>query len=442
MITTFRKFIADNDLFSKKDKILLTVSGGMDSRLMVELFSKTGFQFGIAHCNFQLRGKEANRDEHFVKELASRLNAPFYSIRYDTLKYAKRNKISIQMAARDLRYQWFEKIREQNHYDYIALAHNKDDLEETFFINLLRGTGIRGLSGIKVKTKRIIRPLQFASRELIQQYVDKHKIDYVEDSSNAETKYLRNSIRHIIIPEFEKLQPDFRKNLDKTIGHLSDTSELLQDVIREKKQKLIHEKDDKIYIDKTKLHELKHKKAYLFEFLRPFGFSSPILLDILASLNSSSGKQFFSENYRMVTDRDYLIIAKIKKTGPDQYIIDRQKTQLNEPVCIRIKEFDNHPDYKPPLLSSIASVDTDKIKYPLILRKWQKGDRFIPFGMKHSKKLSDFFIDLKLSLFEKENVWLLTSENRIVWVVGLRTDDRYKITNLTKNILQLELLTK
>ncbi|MCD6597403.1 MAG: tRNA lysidine(34) synthetase TilS [Bacteroidales bacterium] len=440
MITSFKKFITDNDLFSKKDKILITVSGGMDSRLMVELFSKTGFQFGIAHCNFQLRGNEANRDEQFVKDLAFKVNSPFYSIRFDTLKYARENKVSIQMAARNLRYQWFEKTREQNHYDYIALAHNKDDLEETFFINLTRGTGIRGLSGIKVKNEKLVRPLLFASRAIIQQYLEKHGLSYVEDSSNAEIKYVRNRIRHKIIPEFEKFQPDFRKNLDKTISYLSETDKLLQLVIQKKHQELVKEKDDNVYIDKIKLRELKFNNVYLFEFLRPYGFPSPIIQDILASLSSTSGKQFFSENYRLVTDRDYLIITKKRKNEPVYYIIDNQETHLELPIRIRLKKFENNPDYKPPVTNSIASIDADKIKFPLILRKWQKGDSFIPFGMKHSKKLSDFFIDLKLSLPEKENVWLLTSENKILWVIAYRTDDRYKITNQTKNILQLELM--
>jgi len=442
MITSFINFIADNDLFCKEDKILITVSGGMDSRLMVELFYKTGFHFGIAHCNFQLRGKEANRDEQFVKELASRLNVPFNSIRFDTHEYAEKNKISIQMAARELRYQWFEKIREQKHYDYIALAHNKDDLEETFFINLTRGTGIRGLSGIKAKNNKLVRPLLFASRATIQIYLEEHRLNYVEDSSNAEIIYVRNRIRHKIIPEFEKLQPNFRKNLDKTIYHLRETYDLLQDVIQKKKQELVKEKDDKVYIDKTKLQELKYNKAYLFEFLKPFGFPSPILQDILTSLNSTSGKQFFSDNYRLVTDRDYLIITKKRKTGPFHYIIDNQETHLEHPVQISIKKFGNNPDYKPPATNYTASIDADKIKFPLILRKWQKGDRFIPFGMNHSKKLSDFFIDLKLSLPEKEDVWLLTSENKILWIIGYRTDDRYKITKLTKNISQFELLTR
>ena len=442
MIPVFKQYIIDHDLFNPKDNILLTVSGGMDSRLMVELFSRAEFRFGIAHCNFQLRGKEANRDEQFVKDVALRLNAPYYSIRFDTHEYAEKNKISIQMAARELRYQWFEKIREQNHYDYIALAHNKDDLEETFFINLTRGTGIRGLSGIKAKNNKLVRPILFASRATIQLYLKKHGLSYVEDSSNAEIKYLRNRIRHKIIPEFEKLQPEFRKNLDKTIYHLSETYNLLLDVIQKKKQELVKEKDNKVYINKAKLQELKYNKAYLFEFLRPYGFPSTILHNILTSLNSSSGKQFFSENYRLVTDRDYLIISKRKKTGSEHYIIDSQETHLEHPVRIRIKKIENNPDYRPPVTNYIASINADKIKFPLILRKWQKGDRFIPFGMKHSKKLSDFFIDLKLSLPDKEDVWLLTSENKILWIIGYRTDDRYKITKLTKNILQFKLLTR
>lgn len=440
MISAFKQYINDCKLFGPDDRILLTVSGGIDSSLMAELFSRTDFKFGIAHCNFQLRGEEADRDEQFVKDMASRLNSSFYSIRFQTRKYAEEKRISIQMAARDLRFKWFEEVRLQSNYDYIALAHNKDDLEETFFINLLRGTGIRGLSGMKTKSGRIIRPLLFASRERILQYINAHKINYVEDSSNAEVKYVRNRIRHRIIPEFEKIQADFRKNLDKTMKHLYETELIVQDVILNKKKEIVSEKDGKTYIHKSKLNDLKFKKTFLFEFLRPFGFSPSILQDILNAMDTASGKQFFSKDYRLISDREYLIITKNTNTDPEQYSIEKDQLELRSPIQIRIKEFEHTSSYKPAKDELIAIVDADKIKYPLTLRKWQYGDRFFPFGMQKSKKLSDFFIDIKLSLDEKEHVWLLCSEKKILWIVGKRIDDRFKITGSTKRIIQFEMI--
>jgi tRNA(Ile)-lysidine synthase len=442
MISAFKQNIDDSGLFGPKDRILLTVSGGIDSRFMLELFSLAKLRFGIAHCNFQLREAEADRDEMFVKNLASRLNVPFYSIRFNTREYAEKNRISIQMAARDLRYQWFEEVRKQNHYDYIALAHNKDDQEETFFINLIRGTGIRGLSGIKARSNRIVRPILFASRKAIHEYITKNKIDYVEDSSNAEIRYVRNRIRHRIIPEFEKIQADFRNSLDKTIAYLSETEMLLQDVIVHKKKEIVSEENGKVYIDKIKLESYKFRKIFLFELLKPYGFSSSILQDILEALNTTPGKQFFSENYRLISDRKYLILTRKTSSDPEQYIIEAVQNEIIRPIRIRMKEFGFNTGYIPPSDPCIATLDADKTIFPLTLRKWKQGDRFFPFGMQNSKKLSNFFIDLKLSLDDKEKTWLLCSGEKIIWVIGKRIDDRFKITGDTKRIIQFEWIRK
>ncbi len=438
MISAFRQYINEFNLFDPEDHILLTVSGGMDSSLMAELFFRADFRFGIAHCNFQLRGAEADRDEQFVKDLAANYKTPFYTVRFNTREYAEENKISIQMAARDLRYQWFEKTRKQNKYDYIALAHNKDDVEETFFINLLRGTGIRGLSGMKSKTGRIIRPLLFASRKSIHEYITKYKIGFVEDSSNAEIKYVRNHIRHKIIPEFEKIKPDFRNSLDKTIEHLNETEMLVQDAILQKKKEFIREEGGKIYIDQLRLKNYKFRKTFLFEFLRPYGFSSSIVQDILKALDTTPGKQFFSENYRLISDRKNLILTQKRSTDTEQFIIETIQDEINSPLRIRMTEFEFNSGFSPPADSRVATVDADKITFPLNLRKWKKGDRFFPFGMQNSKKLSDFFIDLKLSLDEKEKTWLLCSGENIIWVIGKRMDDRFKITGDTKRMIQFE----
>ena len=438
MFEEFLHNIHNQRLFQQSDKILLAISGGIDSMVMAHLFSEAGFHFGFAHCNFQLRGLESNQDEKFVKKSANTLKSPFFSKNFDTEAYAKKKKISVQMAARELRYGWFEKIRNENKYDYIALAHNKDDLIETLLINLIRGTGIRGLSGMKVKQGKIIRPLLFASRSMINEYQKINKIKYREDSSNESVKYARNRIRHQVIPELEKLNPAFKTNISQTILHLEDVRKIFAEVIDKKRSELVRIKEGKTLIDIDKLKKLDHIGTYLYEFLRPFRFPHQIIPDIIASLSTTPGKQFFSITHRLIRDRAHLIITLNTEIPESNIYIDKDSTEVKHPIHLVLKKIKITPEYKFSESKLIASLDLDLLKFPLILRRWKSGDQFQPLGMKNKKKVSDFFINNKFSIPEKESAWILESDSRIVWIVGYRIDDRFKITLNTRNILQIE----
>ena len=438
MLDLFNQYISENRIFQKDEKILLAVSGGIDSMIMTRLFSESDIMFGIAHCNFQLRGKESDRDEQFVKEYAAKYKLAFYHNKFDTTAYAKKNKISIQMAARNLRYKWFEEVRADNGFHWIALAHNQDDVVETMLINLSRGTGIRGLSGMNFKSGRIIRPLLYASRWMIEKYQQDKRIPFVEDSSNASIKYKRNRIRHKIIPEFEKLNPNFKNSAIETIQNIKKIKDLFLDQISEKTNHLIHKEGDNIQINIHELVDFGHTHTYLYELLIPYGFSHQIIPKITESLNSNSGKQFFSKTHRLVKDRDYLILTSIKKSTGTEYKIESGTKKIEAPVNLRINKIPHSSEFTMPSSDLIATFDFDLLTFPLKLRKWKQGDRFQPLGMKKTKKLSDFFIDQKLSLPEKENIWLLTSEKQIIWVVGYRIDDRFKVSEKSKNLLQVE----
>lgn len=438
MIREFQNFIDKNQLFDRKQKILLTVSGGIDSISMLHLFHKAGIDIGVAHCNFKLRGEESDEDEIFVRNMAAMLAVPFHVIRFNTREYARQEGISIEMAARDLRYKWFEEIRVQYKYDYIATAHNLNDVVETFFLNIVRGTGIKGLTGIKPKSNHLIRPMLFASRRQIEAYCLENDLHFREDSSNASVKFSRNKIRHLILPVLEKINPNFLQTAVENIQRLSETEQIYFSKVGEVKKQVCFEKEGSFYIDLTKMKEIEPQSSYLYEFLAPFNFSRDNVAEIVEAMDGISGKQFFSSTHRLLKDRDYLIITGIKKQEDLKYYIDEGMTQINGPVKLKLRVIKNEEGFKLPLNSQIACLDYDRITFPLILRHWQKGDYFRPLGMKDIKKLSDYFIDNKLSLIEKEQAWLLTSENKIVWIVGRRLDDRYKITDRTRNILVVE----
>ncbi|MDP4226069.1 MAG: tRNA lysidine(34) synthetase TilS [Bacteroidota bacterium] len=438
MIREFQNFIDKNQLFDRKQKILLTVSGGIDSISMLHLFHKVGIDIGVAHCNFMLRGEESDEDEIFVRNMAAMLAVPFYVIRFNTWEYARQEGISIEMAARDLRYKWFEEIRVQYKYDYIATAHNLNDVVETFFLNIVRGTGIKGLTGIKPKSNHLIRPMLFASRRQIEAYCLEHDLHFREDSSNASVKFSRNKIRHLILPVLEKINPNFLQTAVENIQRLSETEQIYFSKVGEVKKQVCFEKEGSFYIDLNKMKEIEPQSSYLYEFLVPFNFSRDNVAEIVEAMDGIPGKQFFSSTHRLLKDRNYLIITGIKKQADLKYYIDEGMTLINGPVKLKLRVIKKEEGFKLPLNSQIACLDYDRITFPLILRHWQKGDYFRPLGMKDIKKLSDYFIDSKLSLIEKEQAWLLTSENKIVWIVGRRLDDRYKITDRTQNILVIE----
>lgn len=441
MIEQFQNFVKKEKLFKADDKILLAVSGGMDSVLMCELFYNAGFKFAIAHCNFQLRGDESNQDEKFVSDLSKKYNVPFFVTSFQTSEFAAENGISIQMAARELRFKWFQELLETENYDYVATAHHLDDQIETFFVNLSRGTGIAGLHGIQPKHKKIIHPLLFVYRKDIETYISENKFDFREDSSNKSTKYKRNKLRHNILPLFDKLNPNFSETITKNINLLKESEIIFRKEINRVKRKAVHSKAGKTFVNIKILKSHGQISTYLYEFLSHYNFSFAVVEDIIKSMDDISGKQFYSETYRLLKDREYLIIAPLSNESSNQfgddYFIEKEQSEITKPLNLSFSFIENFNEFKISKDSSIASLDSSKLEFPLTLRKWKKGDYFYPFGMNKKKKLSDFFIDEKISIIDKENIWLICSGEKIAWIAGHRIDNRFRISKNTKQIFQI-----
>ncbi|MBE9467260.1 MAG: tRNA lysidine(34) synthetase TilS [Bacteroidetes bacterium] len=437
MFNKFNKYIENEKLFNKNDKILLTVSGGIDSVVMLNLFIKSELSFGIAHCNFNLRSSESDLDEKLVKQLAKKNNVEIHTVSFKTEEYAKSNGISIEMAARDLRYEWFEKIRRNFGYSYIATAHHKNDVIETFILNISRGTGIKGLCSIQTKMNKIIRPLLFASRPDIDKYCIKNNLQYREDASNASLKYKRNIIRHKILPELKNLNPNINNTIIDDIAIFNDVEKIYRSSVEEKKLKVLSKEDEKILINIKKLKKLNPLKTYLFEFLKPYNFQSQNVADIIKSLDNISGKQFYSSSHYLIKDRDFLIISKIISNDDEKnFSLDKETTNIDLPIALKVEITDNevNTDLSELKNEKFAFLDYDLLKFPLHIRKWVTGDYFYPIGMKKRKKLSDFFIDNKFSIIDKKNTWLLCSGKDIVWIIGKRIDNRFKMTNKTQKL--------
>ncbi len=441
MLKPFKLYIAKQKLFSRKDKILLAVSAGIDSVVMCDLFYQAKLNFGIAHCNFSLRGDESEGDEAFVKELADKYNVPFHFVKFDTNEIAQQDGISIQMAARQLRYDWFDTLLNDYEYSFVATAHHQNDQTETFFINLMRGTGIAGLHGILPKQNKVIRPLLFAKRDDIVNYVKENNITYREDSSNILNKYQRNLLRNQIMPLFREMKPDFDDIMTANIERIAEAEVIFNEMIEQKKKIALKEEKDVTLISIAALRELDAVGTYLFHFLLPFNYNSDIIPDIVKSLDDIPGKQFYSPTHRLIRDREYLIITKINETDTDCPLIyiNENTTQVNSPINISFETIFDTKFLKISTDKNLAHIDYDKLKFPLIIRKWTIGDYFYPLGMENKKKLSDFFINQKLSLHQKENTWLLCSGHDIVWIIGMRIDNRFRITTQTNTIYKIEL---
>ncbi len=443
MLNAFLLHIKKESLFLPHQPILLTVSGGIDSVVMVELFRQAGFLFGIAHCNFRLRGQEADRDEHFVRELAAKLQVRFYSKCFQTEQYARAHHLSIQMAARELRYQWFNELITRENFDYVATAHHLDDQIETLMINLIRGTGLDGLQGIYSKQGKIIRPLMFATRFEIEQFRNTLDLPFCEDSSNQSIKYTRNKIRHEIMPVLNSINPDFQKGLTQTIERLRDVRMIVREKIEEKKKFLCTGDGNALTINISELRKLTPTTAYLSEFLSPLGFNYPTVKKIDDSLTGISGKLFLSPTHCLLKDRKLLIVQPlhaIKSIPVKEYFIDGDVSQMDFPLSMNFRRLNIQEGFEPEKNPKIAHLDLALIRFPLTLRRWKKGDRFQPFGMYHTKKLSDFFTDEKFSLFEKTNRWILESDGKIIWLIGHRIDNRFRITSQTRQMLRIEWL--
>ena len=440
MIEAFIKYITTNKLFSPSDKTILAISGGIDSMAMCELFNKADFQFSIAHCNFGLRGKESDEDEIFVKEIAKKLNVDYYCKKFDAKKYASEKGISIQMAARELRFNWFNDLLKNNSpiYKYIATAHHLDDQTETFFINLIRGTGISGLHGIQPKHGNIIRPLLFAKRKEIEDFVDDNKLSFREDSSNKSDKYIRNKIRHKLLPLINEINPEFDNLIQKNIENFKETEEIFKYEITRQRKRIFQEENGITYFSIPELLKLKPLRTYLYEFLKPFNFSISVIEDIINSIKNISGKQFYSPTHRLIKDREYLIITQIQKAEDDIiFNISEEDKIVIRPIKLTIKKIEFNKEIQLRSSKKTAMLDFEKIKFPLSIRKWRKGDYFFPFGANSKKKLSDFFIDNKFSIIEKEASWLLCSEEKIVWIIGQRIDNRFRVSKKTKYLLKI-----
>ena len=439
-VKNFIDFIEKQSLFDGSSKILAAVSGGMDSVLMVHLLKSAGFTFAIAHCNFQLRGDESNGDESFCRGLAHQLDVPFHVTHFDTLSYASENKVSTQMAARTLRYQWFEEIRQQEGYTIIALAHHQNDTIETILLNLTRGTGIAGLHGIMPKNGKLVRPLLFLSRDEIQQVITELKINYREDSSNSSSKYARNKIRLEVIPKLKELNPALEQTFENNLTRFRELEELLELRVAELKQKLVMVNNREQYITLSDVRSLQPQRLLLYNLLKEYGFNESIIDDIISSLDKHSGRTFESNTFRLIIDRDKLILLKkgenlthsiIINIGEHEARFGRYKLNIlqdDSPLIIK----DNPMAF---------SADADKLIYPLTLRTWRQGDIFTPMGMEGRKKLSDYFIGQKIPLHTKKEIPLLVNGNgEIIWIGGYRSDDNYKVTANTKKVTVFELV--
>jgi len=433
MFKKFQSLLSENFLFLKDKKLLLATSGGIDSMVMVDLFHKLHYKIAIAHCNFQLRNAESFEDEKFVVDYAHKHNIPIYTTKFDTQAFANDYKLSIQLAARELRYHWFDELLEDENYDYILTAHHTDDNLETFLINLSRGTGLEGLTGIPEQNDQVIRPLLHFSRIEIEAYAQDNKIEWREDSSNASDKYLRNKIRHDLVPLFKALNPNFLSSFQKTQSYLQESKVMADDAAIMVYQQVASEHEEEIHFDLKKLKQLANYTSYLYQWLRVFGFTA--WDDIYALTDGQSGKQVFSPEYRLLKNRHFLIVAPIvDEEETTEFTIEKNQNEVNFPLKLsfcKVADIGN-------ISNSVIFVDEEKLQFPLTLRKWRTGDFFQPIGMQgQSKKLSKFFKDEKLSLIEKENTWLLCTDDKIVWVVGFRQDERFKAAHNTKKILKI-----
>lgn len=436
MIEKVRSYIKENRLLKPDDRVIVGLSGGMDSMTLIDVLLSLGYNCMAVHCNFHLRGEESERDAAFVEQWCESAKVGLVSVDFDTYRYAAEHKISIEMAARELRYKWFEDIRKEHHADAIAVAHHRDDLAETVLLNLIRGTGIRGLSGISPKNNSIVRPLLGVSRDEIEAYVDERKLPFIFDSSNSDDAFVRNFLRLNVIPLLEKINPSVKNSIYRTAQHVGEARKIYDFYVENQKKAIFT--DNRIDIDKLKT--TLSPATMLFEILSPFGFNASVIEDICQCLDSIPGKVFYSNDYRLIKDRKDLILDKISDENFSQreYAIDKVSQEITYPIRLKISFLSGNITINKD--ARFLYADADKLSFPLTLRKWQPGDWFIPFGMKGRKKLSDFFTDRKFSLPDKENAWVLTSDEDIVWVVGERSDDRFKITESTENVLVMEFI--
>lgn len=434
MLGQFENHISNHFPFLQGKKLLLAVSGGLDSMVLVHLFQQLNYEIVVLHCNFQLRGLESFEDQQFIQEYSNTNAIPFVFTQFDTEAFAADFKVSIQVAARELRYSWFYEQLAIQKGDFILTAHHADDNLETFLINLSRGTGLEGLTGIPAQNEKVIRPLLSFSRQQMEEYASVNKLKWREDSSNASDKYLRNKIRHHLVPLLNELNPNFISSFEKTQSFLSEAQELVDDAAIMVYQQVAREEGEDIYFDLVRLLQLPNYSSYLYQWLKEFGFTA--WDDIYELVDGQSGKQVLAPYFRLIKDRDCLILSPLpSQENQQEFEIESVESKVKFPLNLVFSTVSKIGVAS----NSTIFVDQDKLVFPLTLRHWNEGDVFHPFGMEgKSKKVSKLFKDEKLSLIDKEKVWLLCSNNQVVWVVGIRQDERFKIDPNSKNLLKIE----
>jgi tRNA(Ile)-lysidine synthase len=450
LLKSFNEFIAQQNLFQPKDKLLLAISGGVDSVVLCELCYQSGFDFIITHCNFRLRAEESERDENFVKDLAKKYSKEFLVKKFDTKNYADEHKVSIQVAARELRYAWFEEIvnrwplndvrqnEQRTTTNYILTAHHVNDSIETLLMNFFKGTGIAGLHGILPKQGKLIRPLLFANKDELKLFAEENNLKWVEDSSNESDKYSRNFLRNNIITALTEIYPNLTDNLANNIDRFKEIEILYRQSIDNHKKNLLEKKGNEIHIPGLKLKKTIPLNTIVYEIIKDYNFSPRQVDEVVNLLDSESGKYIQSSTHRIIKNRNWIIIAPNDFREAAHVIIERVGRWRLADGELQIEKFPA-ANYKPQTKNNIAAVDADKLSFPLLLRKWKQGDYFYPLGMHKKKKLARFFIDNKLSKTDKEKIRVLESNKKIAWIIGMRIDDRFKITPQTKNILNVEM---
>jgi tRNA(Ile)-lysidine synthase len=429
-----KQYINDKQLLTDGERVIVGLSGGADSVALLDMLISLEYKCVAAHCNFHLRGAESDRDAAFVEKLCKDRGIELQLVEFDTTKFAKENSVSIEMAARELRYKWFEELCISLDIEHIAIAHHRDDSVETVLLNLTRGTGIRGLTGISAHNGKIIRPMLGISRYEILHYLHDKNLSYVIDSTNNEDIYTRNKLRLNVIPFLESINPSVKEAINRTSEHLSQVANIYGHYIEQAKKQII----DGNHIKIDDLLKQVEPEAVLYEILSPYGFNSAVVKQIFESVNSISGKRFYSDKYVLVKDRNCFIVDKINENKESEiYFLNESEASLKYPITLEMETIENSSSFSIERDNNILYLDKSKLKYPLVLRHWQQGDWFIPFGMSGRKKLSDYFSDNKFSIFDKENVWVLCSGEDIVWLVGYRSDNRYRITEKTNEILKI-----
>lgn len=431
-----QQYIIQHQLLSGEKPVVVGISGGADSVALLHILVSLGYKCIAAHCNFNLRGDESFRDEQFTIDFTKRLQVPLCKISFETNKYAQENRLSVEMAARELRYRWFEELLNTYDADAVAVAHHRDDSVETLLINLTRGSGITGLTGIKPKNGNVVRPLLCVSREDIYAYIENNGLEYVTDSSNSSDIYTRNFIRLKVIPLLEEINPSVKASLARTANHLYDASLIYNHSIEEARKVITQ--NNRLSI--SALLSFPAPATILYEMLKPYGFSRTVCESIFTVLDKDSGKIFYSSTHRLLKDRSDLLIDVLSGEDNRAYLINLEDDNVDLPVELKPEIVVIKEDYQIEKDKKFAYFDFDKLSFPLVLRHWQEGDWFVPFGMKGKKKISDYFNDKKFSLFDKEKTWLLCSGQDVIWIVGERTDNRYRIEKTTKRVLKLKFI--